>query len=141
MVNPDLTVYGRNVYNESFILSDNKSLFTIKGELYGDSSFTQVIGTHVVDGTTSTFDGNTFFNETNTFSLPEGTITSFVAGENKTQPIVGIFNEKQKLVCRIASCSGNFTFSTGYVLVTTLGEQKRIYEFYFDSNIIRAIQN
>jgi hypothetical protein len=143
MVNPDLTFYGIINYNENYNLEPNKILYTIGAHLYSDNSFTTVIGDLVINGTLNNINNKITFMDNFYYSLPEGSISTYLAGQNDVDNNA-IFNQFKLYNSKIINGTGNFSFSNGYVIITLFGnitEQKRKYEVYFDSSIIRSIQN
>jgi hypothetical protein len=144
MVNPDLTFYGKIVYNEIYNLEPNKILYTIRADLYSDATYTTIIGEKMINGTQNILNNKTTFMENVLYTLPEGSISTYIAGQNVTDTSTAIFNKKNYFNAKIINGTGNFSFSNGYVILTLDGEiedKKRKYEVYFDSSIIRAIQN
>lgn len=144
MVNPDLVFYSKINYNNIFNLEPNKILYTIGADLYSDDTFTNIIGEKIINGTQNNINNKITFMENVLYILPEGTISTYLVGENLTDPETGIFNKINLFSGKITNGSGNFSFSNGYLILTIVGEpssKKGKTEVYFDSSIIRAIQN
>jgi hypothetical protein len=144
MVNPDLTYYAILNYNETFDLNTNKILYTSAGDLYSDETLTSIIGSTIFNGTQNILNNKTTFMENTIYTFPEGTISTYLAGQNETDPTTGIFDKVKYFNAKIINGTGNFSFSNGFIIISIVGELKdkiRKYEVYFDSSIIRAIQN
>jgi hypothetical protein len=141
MVNPDLTFYGYINDNIKNYVNENKYLYTILKTLYADKDLTQKIGFGVVDGTQTTYNETNAFSETEIYSLPEGTITTFLADAKISPNNSDIFTKGEKSNSRILNTTGKFSFATGYIIFEALSTNLRYYQVYFDSSIIRAIQN
>lgn len=127
---PDLILYYRNENNKNIPISKNWSNYIISGTIFNNFTQNIPIGKFRINGSQSFENLDTFFNEYFVAQLPEGEITWFASGINKTNNS-GKFNDNQVIISRIVNGSKDFSYVKGIVYNNVLKNPERIAYIYF----------